>query len=263
MIDGLSNSVIETDIVSLPNAPTGSTQNFAGNAFVVQDTVIRKQSEGGREYDLSKERRWRIVNPARKHYSSGKEVGYLIGVKGGVTPMMARSDGWVGTRATFAKKVLWVVKDKEEEKGGRMWPAGKYVPQTRTEPEDSLWGWMKEEENLENDDIVVFITVGQCLLIQGVMILIVSVGTTHIPRPEDWPVYVLSRDTWSAIADVPTMTVCLWNTSMCCSNRSIFLEQIPVSMFLQSKTRRVWVLSLGIRLHRTETAAQSDFGVLH
>jgi primary-amine oxidase len=85
---------------------------------------------------------------------------------------MVRPDGWVGNRATFAKKVLWVVKDKDEGNGGRMWPAGKYVPQTRVEPEDSIRGWVKGDESIENEDIVLFITV----------------GVTHIPRPEDWPV---------------------------------------------------------------------------
>jgi len=160
MVDGLNNSVVETDIIPLPDVPTGSTENFAGNAFITRDTVLEKQSEGGREYDFGKERRWRIVNPARKHYSSGREVGYSIGMKGGVTPMMARMDGWAGRRAAFATKALWVVKDKEDEKGGRMWPAGKYVPQTRVEPEDSVGGWLKTEENIENEDIVAFISIG-------------------------------------------------------------------------------------------------------
>ena len=59
-----------------------------------------------------------------------------------------------------------------------MWPSGKYVPQARGEPADSLARWLRDdgEENIENEDVVVFVTV----------------GTTHIPRPEDWPVYVYS-----------------------------------------------------------------------
>ncbi|GLB43633.1 putative amine oxidase [Lyophyllum shimeji] len=170
MIDGLHNSVVESDIVPLPDAPTGSVQNFAGNAFVSQETVLK--TETGRPYDYQKERRWKIVNPARKHYSSGKDVGYIIGMKGGATPMMARPDSWAAKRAAFVTNALWVCRDVESRKGGRMWPAGKYVPQTTGDPADSVSNWVNGKQNIENDDIVVFVTV----------------GTTHIPRPEDWPV---------------------------------------------------------------------------
>ncbi|KAG6830086.1 hypothetical protein H0H92_002258 [Tricholoma furcatifolium] len=158
MIDGLKNSVVETDIVPLPNAPTGSAANFAGNAFITQDTTIT--SETARPHDYAKERRWRIVNTARQHPFSGKDVGYAIGMKGGATPMMARPDSWVVKRAAFTTNALWVCRDVEGPKGGRMWPAGKYVPQTREEPEDSVGAWVKGKQNVQDDDIVVFLTIG-------------------------------------------------------------------------------------------------------
>ncbi|KAG1848527.1 copper amine oxidase [Suillus subalutaceus] len=108
MIDGLYNSVVESDIVPL-SAPTGSKENFAGNGFVVKDKVLKSQVQGRRA-------RLRL---------------------------------------------------------GSMWPSGKYVPQTREEPEDSVGRWVKDGNgSIENEDIVLYLTV----------------GTTHIPRPEDWPV---------------------------------------------------------------------------
>lgn len=86
---------------------------------------------------------------------------------------MAHTDSWVARRASFAHKTLWVVRDKEGVDGSRMWPSGKYVPQTREEPEDSVGRWVKDGNgSIENEDIVLYLTV----------------GTTHIPRPEDWPV---------------------------------------------------------------------------
>ncbi|SJL13514.1 related to peroxisomal amine oxidase (copper-containing) [Armillaria ostoyae] len=170
MIDGINNSVVESDVVPLPNASTGSDLNFAGNAFIQEDTVLKK--EAGRYWDWEKERKWKIINPARKHYSSGKDVGYVVGIKGGVTPMMARKDGWALKRAPFVNYPVWVCRDVEDAKGSRMWPAGKYVPQTRESPTDSIGAWVKGEQNIENEDILVYLTV----------------GTTHIPRPEDWPV---------------------------------------------------------------------------
>lgn len=193
MVDGINNSLVESDIFEL-DAPTGSKDNFAGNAFYTKDTVVA--TEGGRPYDYAKERRWRIVNPARQHYASGKDVGYSIGVKGGATPMMTKMDGWAAKRAAFLKNTMWVCQDVEDGENGstRMWPAGKYVPQTKEEPEDSVGSWVEGKLPVENRDILLYVTVGtsnqhlqfslggypdECLL-----------GTTHIPRPEDWPVCV-------------------------------------------------------------------------
>lgn len=193
MIDGLQNSVVETDIA--PSAhPTGSAENFAGNAFTATDTVLTRAS--ARTYEPGTERRWSIVNPARQHYSTGKAVGYALGVKGAAVQLMARPDGWVGRRAPFATRPVWVCRDVEGAKGGRMWPAGKYVPQTREAPEDSIGAWVKDGESIEGEDILVYLTV----------------GVTHIPRPEDWPVYVyFSSSCISFLTDINYLG-CLWNT---------------------------------------------------
>ncbi|KIJ66507.1 hypothetical protein HYDPIDRAFT_86968 [Hydnomerulius pinastri MD-312] len=173
MLDGLNNSVIESDIVGL-SAPTGSKENFAGNGFVVQDRILKDQvKDGARDFDWAAERRWKIANTARTHYSSGKPVSYQIMMKGGLSPLLARGDSWIARRASFAHKPIWVVRDVEGPKGGRMWPSGKYVPQTREEPNDSVGKWVKEGQgSIDNEDIVLYLTV----------------GTTHVPRPEDWPV---------------------------------------------------------------------------
>jgi primary-amine oxidase len=171
MVDGLQNTVIESDIAPL-NAPTGSEANYAGNGFSSHDKVL--QTETGRPYDLSKERRWRIVNTNRKHYASGKDCGYAIGLKGAVAPSMMQPDSWAAQRASFLGNTLWVCRDVEGEGSGseRIWPSGKYVPQSRGEPSDSIAKWVSAEKSIVDEDILVYVTI----------------GTTHIPRPEDWPV---------------------------------------------------------------------------
>jgi primary-amine oxidase len=211
MVDGLLNSVVETDVLPV-TAGYGSPENFAGNAFQVHDRVLRCASEGARKWDAPADRRWRIVSAGKKHYATGQQTGYSVGVKGGTTAFLARPEGWVGSRATFARNDLWVVREKEDAReGGRMWPSGKFVPQARGEPADSLARWLRDdgEENIENEDVLVFVTV----------------GTTHIPRPEDWPVYVYSsvspgcscsyvygRASGLAMMDL-TCTGCPWSTS--------------------------------------------------
>ncbi|TFY63045.1 hypothetical protein EVJ58_g3471 [Rhodofomes roseus] len=170
MVDGLHNSVVETDVVSLPQ---DARSNHAGNAFLTQSTTISKARDGGRDIGYDADRRWAIVNPKRRHPYSGKLAGYTIaGLRGAAVPLKTRDEGVVATRAPFAKKPLWVVKDVETEKGGRMWPSGKYMPQTRETPKDSIAGWVQGDDSLEEEDILVFLTT----------------GVTHIPRPEDWPV---------------------------------------------------------------------------
>jgi len=177
MVDGLLNSVVETDVLPA-SAEYGSPANFAGNAFEVRDRVLGLASEGAREWDASTDRRWRIVSTGRRHFASGQPTGYAIGVKGGATAALPRADEGVGRRATFVRNAVWVVREREDAReGGRMWPSGKYVPQARDEPVDSLARWVSDdgEESIEGEDVLVYVTV----------------GTTHIPRPEDWPVYVL------------------------------------------------------------------------
>ncbi|KAF9266379.1 peroxisomal copper amine oxidase [Marasmius fiardii PR-910] len=169
MIDGLYNSVVESDVLPLPE-PTGSSANFLGNGFTTRETTL--EAESGRDYDWQKERRWRIINPARKHYASGKAVGYGIGMKGGITPTMAKDDSPIMRRAGFVKYPFWVVKDVEGPKGGRMWPSGKFMPQTRDAPGDSITSWVAGRKSVKEEDLLVYLTI----------------GTTHIPRPEDWPV---------------------------------------------------------------------------
>jgi primary-amine oxidase len=174
MIDGLNNSIVETDVEALPEG-TGFSTNFAGNGFRTVNTTLRTAKDGVRDWNSDADRRWRIVNTARTHHSSGQHVGYTIGAKGGATKFYPRPDSWVGRRANFAAHTLWVIRDKETERGGsRMWPAGKFVPQAREEPADSVAAWVRAdgEESIEDEDVLVYLTV----------------GTTHIPRPEDWPV---------------------------------------------------------------------------
>ncbi|KIJ56070.1 hypothetical protein M422DRAFT_239272 [Sphaerobolus stellatus SS14] len=103
MIDGLNNSVLESDVILL-DAETGSDENCK---------VLKKGSEGGREYDHAKERR------------------SVLGFRGHTTTLLAKPNSWIQKRAAFASKSLWVVKDVDDGVEGRMWPAGRYVPQTR------------------------------------------------------------------------------------------------------------------------------------
>ncbi|KZT10294.1 amine oxidase catalytic domain-containing protein [Laetiporus sulphureus 93-53] len=151
MVDGLYNTV-----------------NFAGNAFITRDHPLEVQSEDARDVSHELDRRWSIINPKKCHPYPGKFAGCLImGMKGMKVPLMMRPDGWIGKRAPFAHKPLWVVKDVEGERGSRMWPCEKYVPQTRDTCAETIVKGMEE-------DILLYLTT----------------GVIHIPRQEcDLPVH--------------------------------------------------------------------------
>jgi primary-amine oxidase len=160
MIDGLFNTVVETDIVPVA-APTGSALNHAGNGFTTKSFPIATQRDGARDFELQTDRRWAITNPGRRHPVTGKPTGYTIMGKGGITPLMARPDSWVATRARWAEKALWVVKDVEGPKGSRVWPSGKYMPGSREENPDSVTKWVQEDENLDGEDVLLYLTMGE------------------------------------------------------------------------------------------------------
>lgn len=171
MVDGLANTVVETDIVPV-DAPTGSPQNHAGNGFTTRSRAITRAGDGARHFELATDRRWAITHAARRHPVTGKPTGYTIMGKGGVTPLMARGDSWVAKRARWAERALWVVRDEEGPRGSRVWPSGKYVPGSRAENPDSVTHWVQGDASLEGADVLLYLTL----------------GITHIPRPEDWPV---------------------------------------------------------------------------
>ncbi|ORY73098.1 copper amine oxidase [Leucosporidium creatinivorum] len=166
MIDGVTNSVTETEIVP-DAAPTGSAENWAGNGFHSTKKYLDNTLEGSRDANPFTGRMWSMVNENATHYSSGAPAGYKIMCKD-FPPLLAQPDSLIGRRATFAKKNLWVTPYVD----GQLFPAGKFPTQTWEAPEDSLEGWMAKGSNIRKTDVVTWVTF----------------GVTHLPRPEDFPV---------------------------------------------------------------------------
>jgi len=74
---GVQNTVVESEVRAL-DAPTGSDENWAGNGFYSTKQELKSTSEGARQADPLKGRQWSMVNPSKKHYSSGANVGYKV-----------------------------------------------------------------------------------------------------------------------------------------------------------------------------------------
>ena len=238
MLDGIRNTVIESDIVSL-DAPTGSKENFAGNGFYVKERVLKDQvQDGARDFDWAAERRWKIANLNRTHYASGKPSSYQIAMKGGVLPLLSKGDSWIARRASFAHKALWVVKDEEGPRGGRMWPSGKYVPQTREEPKDSVGRWVREGQgNIDNEDIVFYLTVGACIPHPVLFAQLNSNDCRHDAHPAPGGLARVSiRFTLIDVILTVGFAVCPWSTSASSSNRATFSPRTRAWTFLGPRT---------------------------
>ena len=163
-IDGPLNSVVEQQIEVSPHK-TGSKENWAGNAFDSKSRVLQTTGEAVRDADASVERTWVFVNENKKHYASGKPTGYKLMLPN-QPRLYAQPDSICAIRAPFAKHHIWTVPYADERK----YPAGKHCVQTTKTPEDSLPGWVGDgKDSIANKDIVSFVTV----------------GVTHVVRPED------------------------------------------------------------------------------
>ena len=159
-VDGSKNSVYEVNTKAEPQGP----DNPQGNAFFTESNLLATESEAQRFVDPLAGRYWLITNPSL-HNQLGQPVTYKLQPGENVLPF-AHPESSVSKRAGFMRKHLWVTPYSPDEMGAagpypNQHPGGAGLPE-----------WTKANRNVENTDLVVWYTF----------------GTTHVPRPEDWPV---------------------------------------------------------------------------
>lgn len=159
-VDGVRNAVEEVEAQRLPIGP----DNPYGNAFRQRRTRLRRESEAQRRADGSIVRSWHIVNPDKRN-AMGQNVGYALLPEGKAT-LLADEASSIHARATFATNHLWVTRYDPAER----YPAGDFVNQNPGGA--GLPTWVQADRGIDGEDVVVWH----------------SFGTTHFPRPEDWPV---------------------------------------------------------------------------
>ncbi|MDR3699877.1 MAG: primary-amine oxidase [Candidatus Sulfopaludibacter sp.] len=153
-VDGAANSAVELNSVSMPPGP----QNPQNNGFMMQETPLRTERAAERNINLESSRRWIVRNAATG-------AGYAL-LPGENAVPLARPESWVRKRAGFLNFHIWVTPFSPTE----MYPAGDYPNQSRGG--DGLPKWTAADRPIDNKDVVLWYTM----------------GITHNPRPEDWPV---------------------------------------------------------------------------
>lgn len=160
-VDGANdNSVVEMNTVSFPPGK----DNPYHNAFVAKEQVLRTEQDGMRNLNMQTARVWKVVNRSVKN-GVGQPVGYALIPEENAVPY-AGLESSMRKRAGFLNSQLWVTPYDPAER----YAAGEYVSQSHGG--DGLVRWVKANRPIDGKDIVLWYTL----------------GVTHVPRSEDWPV---------------------------------------------------------------------------
>jgi primary-amine oxidase len=159
-VDGQQNTVEQLDVVADPL----DQDNPFHNAFHVQATPLKTESQARANLSLETGRTWKFINPAVTN-SLGEPVGYRF-LPGDNAFPFASKQAWWRKRAGFVDHHVWVTPFRPEER----YAAGDYPNQSAGG--DGLPAWTAADRPIENTDVVFWYTFGH----------------THIPRPEDCPV---------------------------------------------------------------------------
>ncbi len=158
-VDGTANTVEEVDVVAIEGQ-----SNPWGNAFTTTTTVLERESQAGRLADPYRSRSWRIVNRQARN-ALGDPTSYAL-VPSANPTLLAQPGTSVAARAAFATRHVWVTCYDPAER----YAAGEYPNQHAGGA--GLPTFQAADRDLVDTDVVVWHTF----------------GSTHIPRPEDWPV---------------------------------------------------------------------------
>ena len=159
-VDGPANSVREMNTRAL----AAGAGNPSLNGIVMEETEFGSERLAGRQMNMTAARTWSVVNTSLRT-ALGHHPSYIVVPGPNSLPYVARTSP-LRQRAGFINNHFWATRYNADE----MSAAGSYPNQSRGG--DGLPKWVLNDEALVNQDVVVWYTL----------------GITHIPRPEEWPV---------------------------------------------------------------------------
>ncbi|GGJ24563.1 primary-amine oxidase [Deinococcus roseus] len=172
-VDGLKNTPLELNTEPLdmtdPEADANMQMDMSdqanphGNAMHAMLEPLSSELNAVRDASSATARAW-VVQGTRKN-SLGAPTGYLL-VPGKSSPLIAAPEAPIRVRAGFLEHSLWITRFNALER----YPAGEY-PTNNPDP-GGIKDYIQNDEPLQNQDVVLWYTL----------------GITHIPRPEEWPI---------------------------------------------------------------------------
>jgi primary-amine oxidase len=164
-VDGPSNNVLELDVC----AAGGGAADPYGTAIVTRATPLRSEAAARRFHDPSAGRTWLVASSERRN-RLGDPTAYQLVPQASPT-LLAQPASSLARRAEFARYHLWVTPFQD----GELYAGGEYPNQ---HPGGAgLPEWTAADRPLRNADVVLWHTF----------------GTSHVARPEDWPVMPVER----------------------------------------------------------------------
>jgi primary-amine oxidase len=159
------NSIVEMNTEALPEG----AGNPHGNGFAMKERTLRRELDACRRMNLATNRKWKIINTCTTN-ALGQPTGYVL-IPGENSVPHAAPRSFLRRHAGFVNHHLWVTPYRPEE----MYAAGDYV--NGGLPGDGQPRWTNADRLIEDTDVVVWYTL----------------GVTHVPRPEEWPLMPVHR----------------------------------------------------------------------
>jgi primary-amine oxidase len=159
-VDGTRNSVTEMNTSAMP---AGAGNPYL-NGFMMRESILQTELKAQRKMDMQAARVWTVTNFSAKN-SLGHHPSFILVPGANSLPYIA-PESLVRKRAQFINNHFWATRYNPQE----LYAAGVYPNQSKGG--DGLPQFVANNETIENQDVVVWYTL----------------GITHIPRPEEWPV---------------------------------------------------------------------------
>lgn len=170
-LDGTENSVVEMNTATVPVESSREDDEW----FATTGTVLRTELEAKRSLNLESGRWWRVVNPTIET-GLGQHPGYAL-LPGHNAVAHAAPTSAVWRAFGFIDAHLWVTSFDPEE----LYAAGRFIAFDRFG--EGLPRWIRDDHSIDGEDLVVWYTL----------------GVTHLPRPEDWPVMPARRESFRLV----------------------------------------------------------------
>lgn len=134
------------------------------NGIAMKETLLRTESAAQRNVNMATHRCWKIVNSAIRN-KFNQPSAYML-IPGETAVPYAAPGSFLRRVSAFTEHQLWVTPYDPNQ----LYAAGEYVFDGSLD--DGLPIWTKGNRSIEFEDVVLYYTV----------------GVTHIPRNEDWPI---------------------------------------------------------------------------
>lgn len=159
-IGGHTNTVMYQETKALPQDPVLNPYNVG---YVTVPTYV--EASGSLDQSPLENREFKIINERRINSVTKKPIAYKIYMPT-AQMLMASPTSFNSKRAKFASHPYWVTKYQDDQ----LYAAGEFTNQSQYDT--GLGIWANGQDNVRDQDVVLWATM----------------GFTHNPRPEDFPV---------------------------------------------------------------------------